>query len=259
MPRFAANLSLLFTELPFLERFEAASRAGFKGVEFLFPYDFAVGELRARLDDHGLQLVLFNLPPGDWDAGERGLAAVAGREDEFSRGVDQALDFANELGCGRLHAMAGLKPHGAHRATYIENLGMACERAKPCGVDILIEPINTKDFPGYFLNNTFEAARVIEEVGASNLGLQFDLYHRFLMEGEVEQGLKDFAHLARHYQVAGPPDRGEPFPSDMDCANLFQMIDRSGFNGWIGCEYKPRAGTLSGLQWIEDCGVTLEV
>ena len=258
MVRFAANLSLLFTELPFLDRFEAASNAGFKGVEFMFPYAFDVREIASRLEDNGLELVLFNIFPGDWEAGERGLAALGGRSGEFSDAVGQALDYAGELGCRRLHAMAGLLRDGAERQAYISNLSQACLRAKSHGVDILIEPINVHDFPGYFLNKTADAADVIEQVGAVNIGLQFDLYHRHMSEGFVEAGILKFSHLARHYQVAGPPDRGEPFPSQLDCARLFKLIDDSGFEGWIGCEYKPRGKTLEGLDWFSKCGVAVK-
>jgi len=257
MPRFAANLSFLFTELPFLERFEAAAKAGFKGVEFMFPYATPAADIKSRLEATGLALVLFNLPPGHWDKGERGFAALSGREDEFASAVDLALSYAETLGCPRLHAMAGLATRGASREAYVANLRLAAAWAAPLGIDILIEPINTRDMPGYFLTRTADARDVIAEVGAPNLGLQLDLYHRHLMEGEVEAAIREYAPLVRHIQCAGPPDRGEPDAGALDYATLFRLIDALGYQGWIGCEYKPRGGTLAGLGWPATCGVTL--
>lgn len=257
MPRFAANLSFLFTELPFLDRFRAAAEAGFKGVEFMFPYATPAAEIKACLDESGLQVVLFNLPPGHWDKGERGFAALPGREDEFAAAVDRALSYAEVLGCPRLHAMAGLTAHGATRETYVTSLRLAAEWAAPLGIDILIEPINTRDMPDYFLTRTAEARDVIAEVGAANLGLQLDLYHRHLMEGDVEGAIRAFGPLVRHYQCASPPDRGEPDAGDLDYARIFRAIDASGYTGWIGCEYRPRAATLAGLGWPAACGVAL--
>ncbi|MBN8911276.1 MAG: hydroxypyruvate isomerase family protein [Rhizobiales bacterium] len=257
MPRFAANLSFLFTDLPFLDRFEAAARAGFKGVEFMFPYAVPAGEIRARLDETGLETVLFNLPPGHWDKGERGFAALPGREDEFASAVDLALTYAEALGCPRLHAMAGLAGHGAMRETYVANLRLAAAWAAPQGVDILIEPINTRDMPDYFLTRTADARDVIAEVGAPNLGLQFDLYHRHVMEGGVAEAIREFGPLARHYQCADPADRGEPGTKELDYARIFRVIEETGYTGWIGCEYKPRGDTTAGLTWPAACGVTL--
>ncbi len=257
MPRFAANLSLMFTEVPFLDRFEAAVGAGFKGVEFLFPYAFQIDDIRARLDQHGLEVVLFNLPPGHWDEGERGIAALKGREDEFAAGVDLALRYADALACPRVHAMAGLNAHGTDRDVYLRNLALAAEWAKGEGVDILIEPINTFDMPGYFLTTTEDARDVISATGAANLGLQFDLYHRHRMQGGVLEAIAEFAPLARHYQCANPPDRSEPACGELDYRAVFKAIDATGFGGWIGCEYRPRAGTAEGLGWPAACGVAL--
>jgi hydroxypyruvate isomerase len=257
MPRFAANLSMMFTELPFLARFEAAAKAGFKGVEFLFPYEFSASEIAARLKDNGLSQVLFNLPPGDWSKGERGLAALSGREAEFESAAKQALAYAEALACPRLHAMAGLLHQGARRATYVKNLKKLAKMAADAGVEILIEPINTRDIPGFFLNRTSEARAVIFEVAEPSLGLQLDLYHRQVMEGDVAMAIKEYAPLARHYQLANPPDRGEPDDGELNYPYLFRLIDEAGFRGWIGCEYKPRVGTLEGLRWVERCGVTL--
>lgn len=257
MPRFAANLSFMFMDLPFLDRFDAAAKAGFKGVEFMFPYAVPAADIRARLDANGLSLVLFNLPPGHWDKGERGFAALPGREDEFASAVDLALNYAEALGCPRLHVMAGLATHGATREAYVANLRMAASWAAPMGIDLVIEPINTRDMPDYFLTRTADARDVIAEVGAPNLGLQFDLYHRHIMEGGVEAAIAEFGPLARHYQCADPPDRGEPSLATLDYARLFRAIDASGYTGWIGCEYKPRGDTLAGLGWPAACGVTL--
>ena len=257
MPRFAANLSLLYTELPFLDRFEAAARAGFKGVEFLFPYEFPTSEISARLKANGLSQVLFNLPPGDWSKGERGLAALAGREADFEAAMAQALKYAEALGCPRVHAMAGLVHQGAARATYVSNLKKAARMAAPSGIEVIIEPINTRDIPGFFLNRTSEARAVIYEVGEPNLGLQFDLYHRQVMEGDVAVAVGEYAPLTRHYQLAGPPDRGEPDEGELNYPWLFKLIDDTGFQGWIGCEYRPRKGTVEGLKWVERCGVQL--
>jgi hydroxypyruvate isomerase len=257
MPRFAANLSLLFTEVPFLDRFEAAAKAGFKGVEFLFPYAFDAGEIRSRADDNGLQVVLFNLPPGHWDEGERGITALKGREDEFAAGADLALRYADALGCTRLHAMAGLEQHGTDRAVYLKNLSLAAEWARGEGVDILIEPINTFDMPGYFPTMTEDARAIIQEVAAPNLGLQFDIYHRHRMQGDVISAIAEFGSITRHYQCASPPDRSEPARGDVDYAAVFRAIDASGYQDWIGCEYRPKASTVEGLGWPRSCGVTL--
>lgn len=257
MPRFAANLSTMFTELAFLDRFEAAASAGFKAVEFLFPYDFPAAEIAARLAGNGLAQVLFNLPPGDWARGERGLAALAGREAEFDAAVRQALAYAAALGCTRVHAMAGLVHHGVSRPTYVANLRRAARMAAQEGVEILIEPINTRDIPGYYLNLTSEARAVIHEVGEPSLGLQLDLYHRQVMEGDVATAIREYASLTRHYQLAGPPDRGEPDAGELNYSWLFDLIDGTGYQSWIGCEYKPRKGTREGLKWIERCGVAL--
>ena len=249
MPRLAANLSFLFTELDFLDRFAAARAAGFTAVEFLFPYAYPVRDLRQRLDDNGLELALFNISPGNWDAGERGLAGLAARTNDFRAAVEQALGYADALACRRLHAMAGLATHGADLGTYVRNLAYAAERARPHGIDILIEPINTFDMPGYLLSTTQEAAQIIAAVGLPNLRLQLDLYHRHRMEGGALQAIRDYAPLVAHYQIAGPPDRGEPAPSELDVPALFAAIDATGYDGFVGCEYRPRAGTLAGLGW----------
>ena len=257
MPRFAANLSFLFLDLPFLDRFEAAANAGFKGVEFTFPYAHDAKEIRARLDAAGLEMVLFNLPPGHWDKGERGYTAIPDREDEFASAVNLALSYAETLRCRKLHAMAGLVAHGANRETYIENLRLAASWARPDGVEILIEPINTRDMPGYFLTRTEDAIRVMEAVDADNLKLQFDCYHREIMEGGLLPAISLFGPVIAHYQWAQPPDRGEPDKGVIDYRAVYRAIEATGFNGWIGCEYKPRGDTLAGLSWVKTLGLTL--
>jgi 2-dehydrotetronate isomerase len=257
MPRFAANLSFLFTELPFLDRFEAAAKAGFKAVEYLNPYEAPKADIAARLQKHGLTQALFNMAHGDWTKGERGMSAIPGREAEFEKAVAAAIDYATTLSCKRLFAMAGLKHHGATRAAYVANLKTAAKMCAPHGIDVIIEPINTRDIPGYFLNLTEDARSIIHEVAAPNIGLQFDIYHRQVMQGDVIMAIREFGHLARHYQIANPPDRGEPDEGEINYRSVFAEIDRSGFRGWIGCEYKPRGTTLAGLGWPERLGVKL--
>ncbi|MFD8285665.1 2-oxo-tetronate isomerase [Streptomyces malaysiensis] len=268
MPRFAANLSMMYTEHDFLDRFAAASADGFEAVEYLFPYPYDATELRRRLDDHGLRQVLFNAPPGAWESGERGLAALPGREAELRSGIDRALEYAAELGCPRVHVMAGLVgPAGAtpaeptepveaaeHRDTYLANLGWAAERAAAAGVDILIEPINRRDMPGYFLNLQSEAHTVVREVAAPNLKVQLDLYHCQIVEGDLTTTLRRDLPTGRvgHLQIAGVPDRHEPDRGELNIRHLFGVIDDLGFDGWIGCEYIPRAGTSEGLGWRHD-------
>ncbi|MGN4073503.1 2-oxo-tetronate isomerase [Burkholderia gladioli] len=254
MPRFAANLSMMYTEHPFLERFAAAARDGFRAVEYLFPYDFAADELKARLADAGLVQALFNAPPGDWAAGERGFASLPGREDEFRRAFDTALDYARVLGNDKLHVMAGLLPAGAdrarHREVYLRNLAHAAEAARAAGILVVIEPINTRDMPGYFLNRQDDAQAICREVGAPNLRVQFDCYHCQIVEGDIAVKLKrDFADIG-HIQVAGVPERHEPDLGELNYPYLFELIDTLGYDGWIGCEYRPKAGTSEGLGWL---------
>jgi hydroxypyruvate isomerase len=257
MPKFAANLSFMFTEVPFPDRFEAAAKAGFRAVEFLSPFELRKDDLVARLQGNGLTQALFNMAHGDFSKGERGMSAIPGREAEFETAVAAALEYAEATGCKRLFAMAGLKHHGANRATYVKNLRRAARMLAGSGIDVIIEPINTRDIPGYFLNTTGEARSIIYEVAEPNVGLQFDLYHRQIMEGDVAVAIAEFAPLARHYQIASPPDRGEPDDGEMNYAYLFKLIDQTGFDGWIGCEYKPRGETVAGLAWVKSLGVTL--
>lgn len=254
MPRFAANLSMMYTEHDFLDRFAAAAADGFKAVEFLFPYAYAPAEIARRLREQGLTQALFNLPPGDWAGGERGLAALPGREAEFAASVQQALMYAQATGCRRLHVMAGVAPAGADRdamrRTYVANLRHAAAQFAPHGITALIEPINTRDMPGYFLNFQQQAHDVVAEVGASNLKVQMDLYHCQIMEGDLLMRLKRHGAGVGHLQIAGVPQRHEPDTGEVNYRWLFDEIDALGYEGYIGCEYRPREGTSAGLGWF---------
>ncbi len=256
MPKFAANLSLMFTEVPFLERFEAAAGAGFGAVEFLFPYDFGTDDIASRLTAHGLRNVLFNLPPGDWAAGERGIAALPGRQAEFRQGVADALRYAAALGTPNLHAMAGLVPAGADRAAcraaYVENLRYAAAECARHGITLLIEPINQRDMPGYFLSYQDEAHAIRAEVGAPNLKVQMDLYHAQIMEGDLAVKLKKYLPHIGHIQIAGVPERHEPDTGEVNYPYLFRLLDELGYDGWLGCEYRPAQGTVEGLGWMRE-------
>jgi hydroxypyruvate isomerase len=253
MPRFAANLSMLFTEVPLLARFERAARAGFRAVEFQFPYAEPAAAIRSALDASGLENVLFNLPPGSWDAGERGLGAQPGREREFLAGVDTALGYAAALGTRRLHAMAGLVVAGvdrtAMRRTYVANLRAAARRVAPDGITLLIEPINPRDIPGYFLNTQEDAHAVVAEVGEPNLKVQMDLYHCQIVEGDLAKRIRHHLPGVGHIQIAGVPGRHEPDVGEINYPYLFALLDELGYEGWIGCEYRPRGLTEDGLGW----------
>jgi hydroxypyruvate isomerase len=255
MPRFAANLSMMYAEHGFLDRFAAAAADGFDAVEFLFPYAHGRSELAGLLADHGLVQVLFNAPPGDWDAGERGFACLPGREAQFRAGVDLALEFARSLKCPRIHVMAGLAPAGsdraALRATYVANLAWAARQA--AGVDLLIEPINTRDIPGFFLNRQDEAHAIVQEVGAPNLKVQMDLYHCQIVEGDLAMKIRQYLPTGNvaHIQIAGVPERHEPDVGELNYPYLFALIDSLGYTGHIGAEYRPRAGTSAGLSWFQ--------
>jgi len=257
---------MLYPELDFLDRFEAAAKDGFKAVEYLFPYAYESRELAARLKAHGLQQVLFNAPPGDWDQGERGLACLPGREAEFRDGIAQALAYAAALGCPRVHVMAGLLPAGverdAARPTYVSNLRWAAAEAAKQGVDLLIEPINTRDIPRFFLNRQDHAHELIAEIGAPNVKVQFDLYHCQIVEGDVAMKIRQYLPTGRvgHFQIAGVPERHEPDIGEMNYPYLFKVIDevaqQCGWTGWVGCEYRPSrgaqaGGTSAGLGWLQ--------
>ncbi len=275
MLHFAANLSMLYPELDFLDRFEAAAKDGFKGVEYLFPYGFDAAELATRLKANGLQQILFNAPPGGtdrasidraWTAGDKGLACQPGREREFSEGFARALDYAGALDCTRVHVMAGLVPVGvprdAARATYLGNLHHAATQAAKHGVDVLIEPINTRDIPGFFLNRQDEAHAVVQALGLDNLKVQFDLYHCQIVEGDVATKIRQYLPGGRvgHFQIAGVPQRHEPDLGEVNYPYLFKVIDevatQCAWQGWVGCEYRPArgaqpGGTSAGLGWLK--------
>lgn len=255
MPRFAANLSLMFNEVPFPGRFAAAAEAGFEGVEFLFPYDHEPQDIAARLGAHRLTNVLFNLPPGDWAAGERGLASLPGREEEFRAGLATALRYAAALGTRRLHVMAGLLPQGAdralHRATFVANLRAAAVAAAREAITLLIEPINPRDMPGYFLTTQAEAHALREEVGVPNLKVQMDLYHAQIVEGDIAAKLRRYLPHIGHIQIAGVPGRHEPDTGELNYPYLFRLLDELGYDDWVGCEYRPARGTVEGLGWMK--------
>ena len=254
MPKFAANLTMLFTELPFLERFAAADAAGFDAVEFLFPYDFDKRRLAELVKDSGLTLVLHNLPAGDWAAGERGIGCHPGRVAEFRSGVDRAIEYATALGCPKVNCLAGILPAGVTaevgRATLVENLGYAAERLEAAGIGLLLEPVNSRDIPGYFVDRTLPALEIIEAVGSKNLKLQYDIYHAQVMEGDLTRTLEtEFARIG-HIQLADNPGRHEPGTGEINFPFLFRRIDELGYAGWVGCEYKPRSTTTAGLDWL---------
>jgi hydroxypyruvate isomerase len=249
--KLAANLSMMFTELPFLDRFAAAAQAGFRGVEYLFPYDYPVDDIAARLRDNNLTQVLFNMPPGDWNAGERGLAALPQREDEFRAGVDRAASFAQALGCDAVHAMAGIVGdiQAANVARYIANVRIAADVFEPIGVRLLLEPINRRDMPGYFLHTTAQARELIERIDRPNVFLQLDLYHAQVSEGDLEHKIRDLAALTAHVQIAGNPARREPNVGETNYDYLLGVLDEIGYSGWVGCEYRPAGDTVAGLAW----------
>lgn len=257
MPRFAANLSMMYAEFAFPDRFAAAAADGFEAVEYLFPYAYPADELAMRLEDNGLVQVLFNAPPGHWDAGERGLACLPGREDEFRRSIEQALGYAHALGCPRIHVMAGLAPPDADRATlratYVANLAWAADEAEEHGLDVLIEPINTRDIPGFFLNRQDEAHAIVQEVDAPNLKVQMDLYHCQIVEGDLAMRIRQYLPTGRvgHLQIAGVPERHEPDVGEVNYRYLFERIDALGYAGVIGAEYRPRGATSAGLGWFQ--------
>ncbi len=253
MPRFAANLTMLFNEVPFLDRFERAAQAGFKAVEFLFPYACSADDIRQRLDSHGLKLVLHNLPAGDWEAGERGIACHPDRVDEFRAGVAQGMTYARTLGVGQLNCLAGKAPPGVSdamlRQTFVANLRYAAAEFKKAGLKLLIEPINTFDIPGFYLNRTAQAVAILDEAGADNAFVQYDIYHAQRMEGELAATVQKYLSRIGHIQLADNPGRNEPGSGEINYSFLFAHLDRIGYGGWIGCEYKPASTTEAGLGW----------
>ena len=254
MPRFAANLSMLFTEVPFLDRFERAARAGFREVEFLFPYAHSISELKAVLAANDLKVVLHNMPAGNWDAGDRGMACNPARVAEFRDGVALGIEYASGLGSPNLHCMAGKAPPGvaepALRETFVANLRYAAAEAKKGGLKLLIEPINHYDIPGYYISRSAQALAIIDEVGADNLYLQYDIYHMQRMEGELAATIAKHLDRIGHIQLADNPGRNEPGSGEINYPFLFAHLDRIGYKGAIGCEYKPAAGTEAGLGWF---------
>ncbi|HZY41355.1 MAG TPA: 2-oxo-tetronate isomerase [Anaerolineae bacterium] len=256
MPKFAANLTMMFNEVPFPQRFAAAAKAGFAAVEFLFPYDYPPAEVARWLQEAGLKNALFNMPPGDWAAGERGVASLPGREEEFRAGVARAIEYARALGTPSIHAMAGLLPSGAdrkrHREVFVANLRHAAKALAGEGLTLLIEPINSRDIPGYFLNTQAEAHAIREEVDQPNLKVQMDFYHAQIVEGDLSVTLrKHIAHVG-HVQIASVPDRHEPDEGEIDYRHIFRLLDELGYPGWVGCEYRPRGRTEDGLGWLKE-------
>lgn len=254
MPKFAANLSMMFTEWDFLDRFAAAADNGFTAVEFLFPYAYPPDEIARRLERASLTQALFNLPPGDWDKGERGMACRPERAADLRAAVETALPYAEATGVKRLHLMSG---HGERhdpsaRAAYVAAIRHACAAVAPFGIDILIEPINGRDMPGYFLNDFPFAAALIDELALPNLKLQFDIYHRQILHGDVMKGLEALLPITGHVQVASVPKRNEPGSGELDDARIFRHLDALGYQGFIGCEYRPTAGTVDGLGWFRN-------
>lgn len=254
MPRFSANLTTMFGEVPFLERFAAAARAGFRAVEFVSPYDFPAEEIASRLRAHGLAVSVFNFPPGDWARGERGIACLPGRREEFARGVEQAIAYARRLGCDRLHAMAGVRPANAAeadlRATYVANLREAATALDREGLTLLVEAINTRDILGYYLTTSRQALEVMDEVARPNLRFQYDVYHLQIMEGDLAPTLERLLPRIGHVQIADTPGRHEPGTGEINYPFLFRHLDRLGYRGWVGCEYRPLGATEAGLGWM---------
>jgi len=250
MPKLAANISMMFTEWDFLDRFQAAADNGFAGVEFLSPFEQPADAVAKAREAAGVEAVLFNLP---FIPDERGFAALPHRKAQFREALAKAMDYAEALGCPRLHAMAGIPADGANDAeladTFADNLEYAAAQAAPKGIDICIEPINSRDIPGYYLNYVEDAAAVIASVGAPNLKLQFDIYHRQIMSGDVMMSLAAHLPLIGHVQVASVPDRHEPTTGELDDVRVLHYLDELGYTGWVGCEYRPQAGTVEGLAW----------
>ncbi|RIX97135.1 hydroxypyruvate isomerase [Aureimonas flava] len=254
MPRFAANLTMMFNEVPFLDRFAEAASAGFAGVEFLFPYEWDAAAIAERLRASELTQVLFNMPPGDWAAGERGLACLPGREREFAAGVETAIAYARALDCRRVHAMAGLLAAATERERaldlYRRNLAMAASRLAEEGMALLIEPINTRDMPGYLLNHQREAHEIVADIGLPNLKVQMDFYHAQIMDGDLWRLFEAHQETVGHIQIASVPERHEPDGGEVNYPWLFGELDAAGYDGWLGCEYRPRGATRDGLGWF---------
>jgi hydroxypyruvate isomerase len=256
MPRFCANLTMLFNEVPFMERFEAAARNGFTAVEYLFPYPYAKEELAGVLRKHKLSQVLHNLPAGDWAGGERGIACLPNRRDEFREGVAQAIDYARALDCNLINCLAGIAPSSVDPAeakeTFVTNIRYAAAELKRAGIRLVIEAINVRDIPGFFLTKTRQAADLIAETGSDNIGLQYDIYHMQIMEGDLARTIERFLPQIWHVQLADNPGRNEPGTGEINYPFLYRHLDQLGYAGWIGCEYKPRGDTQAGLGWFRE-------
>jgi hydroxypyruvate isomerase len=261
MPKMAANLSMLFNEYAFLERFEAAAKAGFQGVEYLFPYHNKPDELAELLADNNLRQVLFNLPAGDWDAGERGITCHPGRINEFREGVDMAIEYAQALGCDQCNALAGLLPENitpeqAHE-TLVENLSYAADRLQAGGIRLVAEAINTRDMPGFFLNTSTQAFALMAEVNSPNFGFQYDVYHMQIMEGNLSATIAANLDKIKHIQIADTPGRHEPGTGEINYRFLLKQLDEIGYKGWVGCEYIPKTSTNNGFSWLKECGINI--
>ncbi len=256
MPNFAANLTMLFNEIDFLDRFSAAHEAGFKGVEYLFPYDFDKQDLVDALQSNNLTQVLYNLPAGDWDAGERGIAIMPDRLDEFRENVNQAIEYATALGCRQVNCLAGIAPDGADpevlRSTFVNNLSYAAGRLGENNIRLLVEPINTTvDMPGFYLSTTAQALDILKAVGSDNLAIQYDIYHMQIMEGDLARTLQNNLSSIKHIQIADNPGRNEPGTGEINYPFLFSFLAEIGYQGWMGCEYRPATTTTKGLGWLE--------
>ena len=256
MPKFAANLSMLFTELDFMARFSAASDAGFHGVEYLFPYAESANDIKHQLDKNHLEQVLFNLPAGHWDAGDRGVAVDPSRIAEFREGVPTAIEYAKVLGCKQVNCLAGIVPDGVTteqaQATFVSNLRFAAHALEKEGISLVIEAINTRDIPGFFLTTTAQANAIIEEVGSDNLNLQYDIYHMQIMEGDLAPTIQKNLGQIAHIQLADNPGRHEPGTGEINYTYLLNYLDEIGYQGWVGCEYKPQTTTQAGLNWLNE-------
>lgn len=255
MTKLCANLTMLYNECDFLDRFGAAAEDGFKGVEYLFPYAFQAQDISARLKDHGLIQVLHNLPAGNWDQGERGIAVLPDRVAEFRDGVEQAIEYASVLGCKRINCLAGITPDGVEpekvRDVFLENISFAASKLKSAGIALLIEAINTRDIPGFFLNRTRQTADLIAATGHDNIFVQYDIYHMQIMEGDIAPTIQQYLPAIKHIQLADNPGRHEPGTGEINYPFLFDYIDGLGYSGWIGCEYKPATTTKEGLDWAK--------
>ncbi|WP_022940325.1 2-oxo-tetronate isomerase [Psychromonas hadalis] len=254
MVKFAANLTMLFTEVPFLARFEKAHQAGFKAIEYLFPYAFEVKDLAEKMQQYQFEQALFNMPPGNWDKGERGFAAIPGREEEFKESVITAITYAQALNCKKVHAMSGLIDgrftQAQHVATFISNIRYAADKFAEQGIELMIEPLNDRDVPNYFISHQRDAVELIKQVNRPNVKLQLDLYHAQIMDGDLSTLIKEVAPFIGHVQIASIPERHEPFEGELNYPHLFNVLEEAGYHGWIGCEYNPKKTTEEGLSWV---------